>query len=208
MTTTFRDTITSLDGLRGIIPDPGAAGQRKQLSKLDEHCRWFISQTPFIFIATSNAAGDCDLSPKGDEAGFVQVLDDETMVIPDRPGNQRADSLRNLLENPHIGTLFVIPGVEWTLRVNGRASIIRDEEVLERCAVKGKRPALGIAVHVEEAFLHGPKCFIRSNLWDNNGWLPEEQHPSFAAILKEQTKYDVPVEIIEKALAASNEKLW
>jgi PPOX class probable FMN-dependent enzyme len=161
-----------------------------------------------VFIATSNDAGDCDVSPKGDRPGFVQVLDDETMIIPDRPGNQRADSLRNILANPHIGTLFVIPGVEWTLRVNGRATLIRDADILERSAIGGRAPALGIAIHVEEAFLHCPKCFIRSKLWDSDEWLPGDKHPSFAAILKAQTRYDVPVEVVEKALTASNEKLW
>lgn len=205
----FRDTISSIDALRDVIPPPGEPAVRKQISSLDEHCRWFIARSPFVFLATSNAAGDCDVSPKGDQAGFVQVLDDETLVLPDRPGNQRTDSLRNILENPHAGLLFVIPGVEWTLRVNGRASIVRDAGVLERCAVGGKQPALAIAVHVEEAFLHCPKCFIRSGMWSSEGWLPQEEHPSFAGMSRDHAGYtNIPVDIVEKALAVSNRELY
>jgi PPOX class probable FMN-dependent enzyme len=161
-----------------------------------------------VFVATSNAAGDCDVSPKGDAPGFVQVLDEHTLVVPDRPGNHRLDGLRNVIENPHAGLLFLIPGVEWTLRVNGRATIVRDEEVLERCAVGGKRPLLGLAVEVEEAFLHCPKCFLRSDLWDTSTWMPKDEQPSWAAILREQTQVAVPVEVVEQALDASNRKLY
>lgn len=204
---TFANTITTLEQLREYIPMPREAAIRKQIARLDEHCRAFIARSPFLFLATSNAAGDCDVSPKGDAPGFVQVLDDETLVIPDRPGNQRADSLRNILENPHAGLLFVIPGVEWTLRVNGRATIVRDDDVRERMAVNGKPPAIAIALVVEEAYLHCPKCFIRAKLWDTGEWMAPEEQPSFAAILRDQTKYDdVPVDAIEKALAYDAEK--
>jgi PPOX class probable FMN-dependent enzyme len=200
---TFTNTVTTLDELREHIPMPREAAIRKQISSLDEHCRAFIARSPFVFLATSNATGDCDVSPKGDTPGFVHVLDDETLVIPDRPGNQRADSLRNILENPRAGLLFVIPGVEWTLRVNGRAAIVRDDAVRERMAVNGKLPALAIAVAVEEAFLHCPKCFIRARLWHTEEWLPADDQPSFAAILRDQAKYhDVPLEAVERALAA------
>jgi PPOX class probable FMN-dependent enzyme len=206
--TTFRNTVTSLDQLREVIPAPHENAWKKTVVTLDEHCRNFIARSPFVFLATSNAAGDCDVSPKGDVPGFVQVIDEHTLVVPDRPGNQRLDSLRNIIENPHAGLLFIIPGVEWTLRVNGRATIVRDEDVLERCAVNGKRPMLGLAVEVEEAFLHCPKCFLRSNVWDTSTWMPDEEQPSFAAILREQVKVDVPVEVVQKALDASNEKLY
>jgi PPOX class probable FMN-dependent enzyme len=204
---TFSDTVTTLEQLREHVPLPREAAIRKQIAKLDEHCRAFIARSPFLFLATSNAAGDCDVSPKGDAPGFVQVLDDETLVIPDRPGNQRADSLRNILENPRAGLLFVIPGVEWTLRVNGRATIVRDAAIRERMAVNGRAPTLALAVTVEEAFMHCPKCFIRAKMWDTNEWMAPDEQPSFAAILRDQAKYDeVPVEAIEKALAADAEK--
>jgi PPOX class probable FMN-dependent enzyme len=205
----FRDTITSVDQLRDVIPPPSAGALRKQIDVIDEHARAFIARSPFALIATSSAKGDCDVSPKGDAPGFVQVLDERTLAIPDRPGNQRADSIRNILENPHIGMLMIIPGVEWTLRVNGGASIVRDEDVLERCAVGGKRPALAIGVDVQEVFLHCPKCFMRAKLWDSDEWMAKDEQPSWASILRDQTKADaIPVDVIEKALEASNAKLY
>ena len=201
MTTTFKDVITTVDELRTVMALPGEPAVRKEMSRLDEHSRWFIERAPFVFLATSNAAGQCDVSPKGDAPGFVQVLDDETLVLPDRPGNNRADSIGNILQNPHVGMIFVVPGADWTLRVNGRASIIRDADVLERCAVKGKRPALGIAVHVEEAYMHCPKCIIRSGLWDAERHLTVDDLPSFAVMARDQAGYQqVPAKIVEEML--------
>lgn len=204
----FTDTITTPEQLREVIPAPDGRFD-KEIDYIDEHARAFIARSTFALIATSNAAGRCDVSPKGDMPGFVQVLDEKTLVIPDRPGNARADSLRNIIENPHIGMLMIIPGAEWTLRVNGRASIVRDADVLARCAANGKPPALAIAVHVEEVFLHCPKCFIRSKLWDAEEWMPEDEQPSWAAILRDHANAQaVPVEAIAAGLEASNKKLW
>lgn len=208
MATEFHDTITTLDGLRDVILAPDGRFD-KEIDHIDEHARAFIARSTFALIATSNAAGRCDVSPKGDKPGFVQMLDEKTLVIPDRPGNARADSLRNIIENPHIGMLMIIPGAEWTLRVNGRASIVRDADVLARCEAGGKRPALAIAVHVEEVFLHCPKCFIRSKLWDAEEWMPEDEQPSWAAILRDHADAQaIPVEAIAAGLDASNKKLW
>ena len=205
----FHDVITSVDQLRGVMPPPREAAIRKQISALDEHCRAFIARSPFLFMATANAAGQCDVSPKGDAPGFVQVLDDETVVIPDRPGNQRADSILNILENPHVGTIFVIPGIDWTLRVNGTATIVRDEDVRQRCAVDGKVPALAIAVHVEEAYTHCPKCIIRAKLWDASEHPLPEGLPSFARVARDHAGYsEVPLEAVEQAMAAANKKLY
>jgi PPOX class probable FMN-dependent enzyme len=211
MTTAARFThpITTIDELREIVAHPREAALRKQIDALDEHCRDFIARSPFLFMATSNAAGDCDVSPKGDAPGFVRVLDDHTIVIPDRRGNQRLDSMRNIIENPHVGLLFLIPGVEWTLRVNGRATIVGDDDIRASLAAQGVTPELAIAVEVQEAFLHCPKCMLRAKLWDDATRLPRDEQPSFAAILKAQTKYDeVPVEAIEKALEADEKKLY
>jgi PPOX class probable FMN-dependent enzyme len=206
---TFDEPVTTIEQLRTIIDPPREAAVRKQIDALDEHCRAFIARSPFVFVATSSASGECDVSPKGDAPGFVHVLDDHTLVIPDRRGNQRLDSIQNMLQNPHVGLLFVIPGVEWTLRVNGRATIVRDAGVRESLAAQGTVPELAVAVHVEEAFLHCPKCFLRARLWDTGEWMPREEHPSFAAILRDQTKYtEVPVEAIEKALAADEARLY
>ena len=198
----FTDTITTIDELREVLPEPGGRARAKDIGVIDEHCRDFIARAPFLLIGTAGAAGNCDVSPKGDAPGFVQVLDEHTLLIPDRPGNQRADSLTNLVENPHVGLLFVVPGVDWTLRVNGRATIVRDADVLERSAVNGKRPALGIAVDVEEAFLHCPRCFARSNLWDTNTWMPEDEHPSFAQVIRDHAKIELPLEVVEQGVAA------
>jgi len=208
VTTTFNSTITSFEQLREVISLPNELAVRKQISVIDEHCRAFIARSPFLFLATSNAAGDCDVSPKGDAPGFVQVLDETTIVIPDRPGNNRLDSLQNILDNPHAGVIFIIPGADWTLRVNGRATIIRDAEILERCAVNGKRPALGIAIDVEEAFLHCPKCMLRSNFWDSDGWTAKDEL-SFAEIARDHVKLQhVPVKVVQKVLDKDVETLY
>jgi len=166
----FRDAITSEEELRTLVGKPSELAIRKEIAYLDAHCRAFIARSPFVLIATSGASGRADVSPKGDPPGFVQVLDEHRLVIPDRPGNRRLDGMRNLLENPHVGLLFLIPGLEETLRINGRAWIIRDEEVLARCAVMGKRPTLGLAVYAEECFIHCAKAFKRAQLWQPDQW--------------------------------------
>jgi hypothetical protein len=209
MAYTFTDTITTVEELRTVMAMPAEAALRKELSRLDEHCRWFIERAPFVFIATSGADGRCDVSPKGDVPGFVQVLDDETLVLPDRPGNNRADSITNILQNPHIGMIFVVPGADWTLRVNGRAAIVRDPEVLARCAVDGKAPALAIGVHVEEAYMHCPKCIIRSGLWDPERILSPGDMPKFALMARDMAGYQqVPAEVVERMDAEANTKLY
>jgi PPOX class probable FMN-dependent enzyme len=205
----FRNTITTLEQLREVIPPPGEAAVRKEIDIIDEHARDFIARSTFVLVGTSNAEGRCDVSPKGDVPGFAKVLDEHTLVIPDRPGNQRMDSLSNIIANPHVGLLFIMPGADWTLRVNGRATIVRDDDVRERCAVDGKVPALAIAVHVEELYLHCPKCFIRSKLWDSEQWVPHDEQPSFATMSRDQAGYtQIPVDVVEKALEASNQKLY
>lgn len=205
----FSDTITSIEQLRDVISPPGQPALRKEISFIDEYSRELIAHSPFLLLGTSNANGKQDVSPKGDGPGFVKVLDDHTLIIPDRPGNHRADSLQNILENPHVGLLFIIPGVEWTLRVNGGATIVRDAQVREMCSVNGKTPGLAIAVHVEEAYLHCPKCFIRSGVWDTDKWMAADDQPNFAQISRDQAGYQqVPLEIVEKGLAASNAELY
>jgi len=166
----FRDAVTSEEELRSLVGKPSELAIRKEIAYLDAHCRAFIARSPFVLIATSGASGRADVSPKGDPPGFVQVLDEHRLVIPDRPGNRRLDGMRNLLENPHVGLLFLIPGLEETLRVNGRAWIIRDEEVLARCAVMGKPPTLGLGVYAEECFIHCAKAFKRAQLWQPDQW--------------------------------------
>ena len=166
----FRDVVTSEAELRAMIGEPAELALRKELRALDEHCRDFIARSPFVLIATADANGRCDVSPKGDAPGFVQVLDDRHLAIPDRPGNRRLDGMRNLVANPHVGLIFLIPGHGETLRVNGRAWIVRDQPLLARMAVREKIPTLAIGVEVEECFLHCAKAFKRSGLWQPEAW--------------------------------------
>jgi uncharacterized protein len=197
----FSKVVTSEAELRELLGTPSERAVKKQLSRLDTHCRAFIARSPFVLLGTANADGTCDVSPKGDGPGSVLVLDDETLVIPDRPGNKRFDGLRNILANPHIGLLFLVPNVEETLRVNGRAWIIRDEEILERAAVQGKRPQLGIGVVVEEAFLHCAKAFKRSRLWDPAAWPDRRELPTMSQMLMDQVKpQGVTVEELDRSL--------
>ncbi len=182
----FKDVVTSKQELRAIFGEPNERAVLKCHSSLDEHSRAFIAASPFVLLATSSAAGRCDDSPKGDAAGFVLVLDDTHLVVPDRPGNNRTDGLTNILENPHVGMIFLVAGRGDTLRVNGRASIIRDEEILARLAVQGKLPKVALGVEVEEAYLHCPKAFLRSSLWDPSTWADPQKLPSFAQMLWDQ----------------------
>jgi len=136
----FRDPITSVEELRRLLGEPSEVARTKQRPALDRHSRAFIERSPFVALGTADAQGRCDVAPKGDAPGFVRVLDDHTLVIPDRPGNRRFDSLANLIANPRVGLLFLIPGVEETLRVNGRARLVRDPVLLDRLAMNGKQP--------------------------------------------------------------------
>jgi len=182
----FKDIVTSREELRAIFGAPGERAVRKERAHLDVHTREFIARSPFALLATSDRAGRCDVSPKGDAPGFVMVLDDTHLVVPDRVGNNRIDGLTNIVENPHLGMIFLIPGREDTLRVNGRACIIRDGEILSRLEVQGKQPKVAIGVEVEECFLHCAKAFKRSGLWDRERWPDVAGLPSMAKILWDQ----------------------
>jgi PPOX class probable FMN-dependent enzyme len=182
----FKRIVMSRDELREIFKIPSERAVLKERRAMDEHDRAFIAASPFLLLATANAAGQCDVSPKGDAPGFVLVLDDRHLVIPDRPGNNRLDGMSNIVENPHVGMIFLVPGREETLRVNGRASIIRDEEILDRAAVMGKRPPVGIGVEVEECYLHCAKAFRRSKLWEPEQWPDRKALPSMARVLWDQ----------------------
>lgn len=152
--------------LRALIGEPAQLTCAKISNRLNAKTRLFIERSPFICIATSDLAGNCDLSPRGDPAGFVRILDDRTLLIPERPGNRIADSLSNMLANPHIGVLFFVPGVTDTFRVNGRATVTVDAELLSPSAVEGKSPLLGILVDIDQAYTQCSKAFLRARLWD------------------------------------------
>jgi PPOX class probable FMN-dependent enzyme len=166
----FRDVVTSLDELRAMLGTPSEIALKKEIRALDAHCREIIAHAPFLVLGTAGADGRCDVSPKGDPAGFVRVLDDTHLVIPDRPGNKRFDGMRNILANPHVALIFLVPTRGETLRVNGRACITRDADLLATMAVAGKVPSLAIGVEVEEVFLHCAKAFKRSGLWEPERW--------------------------------------
>ena len=185
---TAEQRITDLAALRELVGTPSERAVKKQLAALDQHCRAFIARSPFVLLGTSSVDGRCDVSPKGDQPGFVLVLDDQTLVIPDRPGNRRLDSLQNILANPHVGLLFLIPGMDETLRVNGTAELVRGEDLLDRMAMNGKRPVLGIKVHVEETFLHCARSFLRAQLWAPERFIAREEMPSLARMITDQTR--------------------
>jgi PPOX class probable FMN-dependent enzyme len=203
----FGELVRSEDELRAVVRPPAADSPpvRKQIDHLDDHCRDFIARSPFFLLATANAAGDCDASPRGGPPGFVRVLDERRLVVPEYPGNRRADSHRNLLENPRAAMLFAIPGLRETLRVAGRACITRDEALLADLGVNGRTPKLGIGLEVEEAFIHCAKAFIRSSLWQPETW-PQEL-PSASAILRDHIDApDVTTEDVAARLEAGYAK--
>jgi uncharacterized protein len=173
------EDIAAVEALYGEV-SPRA--REKVITILDEHCRELIALSPFCLLATSSAAGQCDVSPKGGEPGFVQVMDERTVAIGDATGNRRVDSLRNIVENPHAGLLFLVPTMGETLRVNGRARITTDPELLRPFAV-GKPPKLAIVVEVEQVYLHCAKALVRSRLWQPDTW--PEATPSAARIFRD-----------------------
>ena len=182
--------ITTLEELREVMGMPSERSVTKELRKIDRFAGYFIARSPFVLLSSANAAGKCDVSPKGDQPGFVKILDDRTLLIPDRPGNRRADTLVNLLENPQIGMIFLIPDVEETLRVNGKGTITSDQTLLEQCTVTGKTPKLGIVVEAQEVYFHCAKAFKRSNLWNPDLWQGRGELPSLGVIMAEQLKID------------------
>ena len=177
-------TITTEAELRALIGEPTEVVCRKVSDRLNALTRRFIAASPFVCLATADADGRCDVSPRGDPRGFVRILDDATLLLPERPGNRIADSLRNILANPHVGLLFVIPGVGDTLRVEGRAQLVTDPALLEPCTVEDKVPKLGILVRVQSAFTHCSKAFLRSDLWNPTHHIDRATLPSQGEILR------------------------
>jgi PPOX class probable FMN-dependent enzyme len=201
-TEAIMDVVGDLEELREIYGLPGERSVKKQLSRFDKHCRAFIARSPFLVIASSDPSGRCDASPKGDAPGFVQVLDDDTLLIPDRLGNNRVDTIANLLERPGVGLIFFVPGLNETLRVNGRARITTDSVLLEPLAVHGKVPRSGILIAAEEIYFHCGKALIRSDLWNPEKQLSRSEFPSLGRILAEQIG-GISVEEAERATAES-----
>jgi len=203
----FDKVVSSEARLREVLGHPGDRAVGKERPRLDEHCRAFIAQSPFLILGTANAAGQCDVSPKGDEPGFVKVLDETHLAIPDRIGNNRLDGMTNMLVNPHVGLIFLIPGREDTLRVNGRAWIVEDDAILDAMVMKGKRPPFAIGVEVEQAFMHCPKAFIRSGLWKHEEWPDPSVVPSMSRMLWDQLPTRPPFATVEEFEAESKRRV-
>jgi PPOX class probable FMN-dependent enzyme len=182
------DFVTTRDALRTIYktPRPTDGSIRKELKALDGHCRSFIGKSPFVLIGSSDGEGNSDVTPKGDKPGFAAILDDSTIAIPDRPGNNRLDTLENIVRSPAVGLLFLIPGMNETLRVNGDARITVDPGLRERLAVDGKEPLSVIVVTVKAAYMHCAKAFMRSDLWKPDTWYERATLPTLGQILRDQ----------------------
>lgn len=200
MSLQFSEVVANEAEIREVIGDPSERALRKQIARLDEHARAFIAQSPFLLVASCDAEGGMDVSPKGDPPGFVHVLDDRTLAIPDRPGNRRADTFRNVLQTSHVGLLFLVPGREETLRVNGTARIVRDGWVREAMAIRGKLPDFAVIVEVREVFFHCAKCVIRSRLWDSGAWPAAAGLPSLARAIVDQARLEQSVEEVQALL--------
>jgi len=182
--------ITSAEELRELLGTPNRRSLDKERTVLHARDREWLAASPFCLVATAGADGSCDVSPKGDPPGFTQVLDEATIAIPERPGNRRADGYRNILANPHVGLIYLIPGRTDTLRINGRARLVRDAPYFEDMMVRGHRPVLAVEVSIEQIFYHCAKAFLRSELWQPETWRPDVL-PTRARLVKE---VEVPVE--------------
>jgi uncharacterized protein len=179
----MRREVNSVDELRAIVGEPDRYVANKVKDRLSPVQRDWLAHSPLGFVATTDARGRVDVSPKGDPPGFVHVIDDTTIAIPERPGNKRVDGYLNVLERPHVGTLFLIPGRGDTLRINGTARIVADADYFDAMTVKAKRPILALEIDVEEVFFHCAKAFLRSDAWDPSTWDPSAV-PSVAQIAK------------------------
>ncbi|GAB6898500.1 pyridoxamine 5'-phosphate oxidase family protein [Kineosporia succinea] len=194
--------VTTVAELRDIVGTPIRRVAEKARARLGEPHRQWIAASPFLLLGTSAADGSCDVSPKGDPAGFVKVLDDRTIVMPERAGNRRVDGYLNVLGNPHVGMLFMIPGRPDTMRVNGRARIVSDAPFFDDLVVQGHRPVLALVVTVEEVFFHCTKAFLRSGLWEQETWHSDDVM-SRAQISQALERPDEPLADIEAYYASA-----
>jgi PPOX class probable FMN-dependent enzyme len=203
--------ITSMKRLREIIdtPKPDAPAMRKQHAALDAHDRAFIARAPFLLLATASGDGRCDVTPRGDAPGFVAVLDERTLLVPDRPGNRRLDTYQNILANPHAGLFLLVPNVEETLRVNGRAWLTEDQDVLGPLAVEGNPPRVGVELEVEEVYFHCARAFRRARLWQPDTWIERDELPTLGQVLHDQLEMaELTADGIDESLAKSNRELY
>ena len=192
--------VTNADQLRSFYDDPSLLSQQKFMDTLDTHCQTMIRLSPFVCIATCDTNGALDVSPRGDPPGSIQVLDASQILIPDRRGNNRLDTLTNLTGNPEIALFFIVPGIVETLRVSGRAQIIHDDPRLDRCAINGQVPVTGILVNVHKACLQCGKALKRSALWDDTYRVNRKDLPSFGKMLADQTDTGKTVQELDRSI--------
>lgn len=205
MTTTAELTvIASHDQLRELLGEASDNAKQKKITRIEQHVRTIIEHSPLVLLATSAPDGTCDVSPRGDPAGSVLILDEHTLLLAERPGNRLADSLSNLIDNPHAGLLFLVPGMNESLRVNGRVTIVSDAPFFERLVVRGKRPLLALVLHVEDLYLHCAKAFLRSSLWDPSTWPARSEIPTMGRMLKDQLALAVSADELDAYLNESS----
>jgi uncharacterized protein len=211
-TAPFADTVSTVDEVRELYGYPAGVARDKIIDRLDPHCREFIARSPFVLLSTTDENGRCDVSPRGGPPGFVEALDEKRLVFADAKGNKLVDSLRNIVATGRAGLLFLIPGLDETLRVNGRAYLTRDPAILDRHVVQENRPPrLAVGIEVEEAFLHCAKAFIRSDLWNPESWTMLDGLARPAQIWKDHARLSTtPVGEIEDMLvdAYANDLYW
>jgi PPOX class probable FMN-dependent enzyme len=183
--------------LRAILGEPTETVRHKEMPKLDTHCRRFIELSPILFIGSSGEDGKGDVTPRGDPPGFVHILDDRTLLIPERLGNKRGDTLNNVLIHPNVGMIFMIPGVDETLRVNGRASIVDDPTLLAPMVLNGKTPKLAIRIDITDAFIHCGRALKRARIWDPKSAIDRKSFASMAQMAHDQRRRDTPVAELE-----------
>lgn len=201
--------IDNRETLRQHYRSPGDGAVRKELRHLDHHAKGFLARSPFVLIGSSDDKGNADVTPKGDKPGFVAVLDDTTIAIPDRPGNNRLDTLENVVVNPAVGLLFLIPGVNETLRINGDARITADPALRERLAAEGKLPVTVMVVSIKAVYMHCAKAFMRSELWLPATWPDRASLPTLGQILRDQLALADNAEALDTSLAESYRKsMW
>lgn len=200
----FQNLIESEEALREILGTPSEGVIKKSQPFISKHVQTFIQRSPFLLIGTSNSAGAHDVSPRGDKPGFVKLLDERTIMIPDRPGNRRLDTMVNILNNPNIGLIFLIPGIDETVRINGHAVISRDESLLALTEVEGKRSQVVIVAEVREVFFHCAKAFRRSQLWNAEARAARSEVPTLGQVLKDSNNLtNVSAEEIDQDLEES-----
>ncbi|WP_373356584.1 pyridoxamine 5'-phosphate oxidase family protein [Pseudoroseicyclus sp. CXY001] len=201
--------VETVEQLRARYGAPGEGAVRKVLPMIDDHSRAFLARSPFVLIGSQSPDGRADVTPKGDAPGFVKVLDAQTLAIPDRPGNRRLDTWENIIANPSVGMIALVPGMQETLRINGEARLTFDEGLCEELGMNG-RPALSVAVvKVREVFMHCAKCFIRSGLWKPETWPDRSELPTLGEILRDQMALAESADALDASLADSYRKsLW